>query len=180
MKKLILSIVGATLIFFSCEKNNCTAPQATDFTGTSSFVADISPGTLTVLQDSRMLIEEQTAEWYDSSGNKMVTGKSIWVVNWLLESDWSSGKLWGTAEIYVGVPSGGNNGDATGVWELTWDGQLTQGVFNPDIQFLSEGIISVTANGVGTSGDVKGRHANWTYSMDIQQGFVYNFTGSIL
>lgn len=180
MKKLILSIVGATLIFFSCEKNNCTAPQATDFTGTSSFVADISPGTLTVLQDSRMLIEEQTAEWYDSSGNKMVTGKSIWVVNWLLESDWSSGKLWGTAEIYVGVPSGGNNGDATGVWELTWDGQLTQGVFNPDIQFLSEGIISVTANGVGTSGDVKGKHANWTYSMDIQQGFVYNFTGSIL
>ncbi len=180
MKKLILLFLGVALLLSGCSKDNCTAPQATDFSGTSTWVADVDPSTLTMLDGGRMLIEDQIGEWYDSSDEKLVTGKSIWTVNWLLEPDWSSAKLWGTAKIYVGVPSGGSAEAATGIWELTWEGQLTEGVFDPEIQFLSEGIISVTANGYGTSGDVMGKHANWTYTMNIKQGFVYNLTGSFL
>jgi hypothetical protein len=180
MKKLILLFLGAGLIFFGCEKDNCTAPQATDFTGASTWVADIDEGTVSMLSDNKILIIEMTAEWYEDATDAKVSGKSIWTVNWLVEPDWSSAKLWGTAVIYVGVASGGNNGSALGVWELTWEGQLTEGVFDPEIGFLSEGKISVTANGFGKSGEVNGKLGHWNYSLDVEKGFVYNFTGSFL
>ncbi len=179
MKKLILLILGGALLLSGCSKDNCTVPQATDFSGTSTWVADVDPGSLTVMNDGRMLIEGQIGEWYDSSGNKLVTGKSIWTVNWILQPDWSSAKLWGTAEIFTGLESGGTPGNAEGVWEITWNGTLTEGVFDPEIQFLSQGKILVTANGKGKSGVVEGKLATWTYTMDISKGFVYNLTGSM-
>ncbi len=179
MKKFILLFLGVALLLSGCSKDECTAPEASDFSGTSSWVADVDPGTVTVLDDGRFLIEDQIGEWYDSSGNKLVTGKSVWVVNWLIEPDWSSAKMWGTAEIYTGLESGGSPGNAEGVWELTYDADLTEGVFDPEIGFLSQGKIFVTANGKGKSGVVEGKLATWTYTMDISKGFVYHLTGSM-
>ena len=177
---LIFLVLVASIIFFGCSKDDCTTPEATNFTGASMWIADVDPGTFATVSDGKMLITGQVAEWYDSATVSQVTGKSLWTVNWLLEADWSSGDIWGTATLYVGLESGGNPANAKGVWEVTWQGELTEGVFDPEFGFLTEGIIAVTANGEGTSGEVKGKFAQWTYTMDISQGFVYNFTGSFL
>ena len=69
---------------------------------------------------------------------------------------------------------GGNPGDAAGVWELSWEGQLAEGVFDPEIGFLSEGKIAVTANGSGKSGEVMGKFGHWNYSLDVKKGFVWS------
>ena len=148
------------------------------FEGTSTpFGLPIDPGTFTLLPNGKFLIEGNIAEWYESADESMVTGQSIWYVNWLIESDWSGAEVWGTTDIYVGLESGGNPADADGKWELIWHGWLTDGV--PGGGFFTEGIIEVEAVGTGTSGVVEGMTAHWIYTLDLSEGLIYNFEGSI-
>lgn len=180
--------MGLAFLFFSCSKNNPVTPDdqvttsfkshETTFTGTSTPTGNIIyPGDVYPLANGKLLIMGNTAEWYESADETMVTGQSIWYVNWLIEPDWSGAEVWGTTDIYVGLASGGDPVDAEGTWEMIWHGWLTEGVFGGG--FFAEGIIEVEAVGTGISGVVEGMIAQWTYTLDLSSGLIYNFTGSI-
>lgn len=174
---LIFLVLAVVVISFSTCKEDCPTPQPTNFTGTSTWVKDIDPGTTEALESGKVLIIGQTAEWYDSANIAQVTGQSFWTVNWLMDADFSGGKLWGTAIINEGVK---NQGDPVlGKWEIIWDGILTDAVFDPEAGFFTQGRITVDAVGAGVSGNVDGMSGQWTYTMDIAQGFVYKTEGHI-
>ena len=185
MKRLITMFlfVGVTMFFYSCSENNSTAPElsksdqvtstlakvTTEFIGESNWVADLEPGTMKVLPNGKILIKGQKSEWFESADVPMVTGQSFWDINWLIEADWSGAKIWGKADINVD--------DDLGTWKLSWHGWLTDGEY--DAGFFSKGIIVVEAVGTGKSGVVKGMVGHWTYTMDIEEGFVYATEGYI-
>ena len=172
---LVLAVV--IISFSTCNKEDCPTTQQTYFTGTSTWVKDIDPGTTELLQSGKVLITDQTAEWYDSANIVQVTGQSFWTVNWLMEADFSGAKLWGTAIINEGVK---NQGDPVqGKWEIIWDGTLTDAVFDPEAGFFIQGLITVDGVGTGVEGNVEGMIGQWTYTMDISQGFIYKTEGYI-
>jgi len=173
---IFLVLVVTAISFSSCQKE-CTTPQQTNFTGTSTWVKDMDPGTTEALESGKVLITGQVAEWYESANITEVTGQSFWTVNWLIDPDFTSAKLWGTSIINVGVE---NQGDPVlGKWEMIWNGTLSNAVFDPEAGFFTQGLIAVDAVGTGVSGSVDGISAHWTYTMDISKGFVYAFEGYI-
>ncbi len=148
---MFLVIFGVAIIFSGCEKEDCSTSIFTEFTGTSNFVVDIEPGTTTELPDGRILIDGQSAEWYDEATDWRVTGKTIWHVNWLMEVEANTAQIWGTAELFV-------DGDR-GKWELSWQGYQTP---------TGDGFkVVVGAVGTGKEGEVKGLVATWTYTMNF-------------
>ncbi|NOX84866.1 MAG: hypothetical protein GXO86_02700 [Chlorobi bacterium] len=175
--KLLLLALATILFSSGCNIANRRIPQKTDFTGTCTPVKDISPGTTEVLESGKLLVTGQTSEWYDSTNITLVTGQSIWIANRVMEPDFSSAKLWGTAVINVGVK---NEGDPVlGKWELIWEATLTGGVFDPETGTLTQGIIKGEACGTGVSGNVVGMVGHWIYTMDFSKGDIYYSTGYI-
>jgi len=184
---LMILIIGVAILFFGCSKNNSMSPDisqgdelttslkgheiAFEGTSTPALAPDPpdEPGTTTVLPNGKILMEGLIAEWYELSEEPMVTGKSIWYINWLWEGApfMSNGEVWGTTDIYVGLESGEDAADADGKWELIWHG------------WLKDGMVEVEAVGTGESGVVEGMTAHWTYTLDLSVGLIYNFTGSI-
>ncbi len=193
MKRLItLFLVAAvTMFFYSCSENNSTAPELsqsdqvtstlakvkTPFTGSSNHVADIGLDSWTTLPNGKTKILGMASEWVEATDCDLVNGQSFWNVNWLINSDWTRAKLWGKADINVGVEEVGD--PVLGTWELSWQGKLTEGVLDPDIGFFVGGKIVVKAIGKGKSGIVKGMVGHWTYTMNIAEGFVYMSEGFI-
>jgi len=161
---LVLLVIGVTIIFLGCSEDNCTAPVESNqaFAGTSIWVADIDPGVTTTLDGGKTLITGQTSEWYDSTGVSMVTGKSFWDVNWLIEED-GNAQLWGTSELLVD--------DDRGKWKLTWSGQRTPTGGGTFVEWESPFRIEVEAVGTGIEGDVNGLEAKWTFTMDFNGDF---------
>ena len=185
MKHLIyvFLVIGVVVFFFGCQKDNLTSPDLnqsdqaeapvlnksdrvlvpwtktkTAFTGTSNFKQLLEPATETLLPNGKTLLSGEVAEWYDEASDPRVTGQSIWVVNKLLNED-GSGKVWGTADIFVD-----NDG---GRWEILWWGSVS-----------SEGVVA-KAVGTGIEGDVKGLVAKWTYTMIFENGIFYTSKGYI-
>jgi hypothetical protein len=179
----VFLFMAIALFYFSCSDNNPTSPElsqsdqvtstlakvTTPFIGESIWVADIDQGTMKVLPNGKILIKGQKSEWFESADVPMVTGQSFWDINWKIEADWSGAKIWGKADIIVD--------DGLGTWKLSWHGWLTDGEF--DAGFFSKGIIVVEAVGTGKSGVVKGMVGHWTYTMNIEDGFVYETEGYI-
>ena len=173
MKRLILMFLffGVIIIFSGCKKDECEIPEykVPEFTGTCIMVAPGEEGTTTELPDGRILIEGQTAEWYDEATDWRVTGKTFWVVNWLKEVEANTAQVWGTTEIFV-------DGDR-GKWDMSWTGWQTPS----DIGFLvvCEGV------GIGIEGEVLGLVATWTYTMNFdfnnpETSFFYATEGIII
>lgn len=77
-------------------------------------------------------------------------------MNWLIEEDGITAKVWGKAEIFLD--------DDRGKWEMSWKG------------YLNENGLIAEAIGIGMEGEVKGLVGKWTYIMDFEL-FVYNFEG---
>ena len=192
MKHLnVLCLLMGLTVLFGCSKDNATlvpdsiqSDQETayfkaekiPFTGTSTIVAPIDPGTTQVLPNGKIKIKNQVAEWFENSEVcEMVTGQSFWYANWLIAADGSGAKIWGKAEINVGVLEEGD--DVLGTWELSWHGWVTEGEMGP-AGFI-KGLITVEAVGTGKSGAVKGMVGHWTYTMSIEDGFVYATEGFI-
>lgn len=190
MKRLNFMFMAIAIIFFSCSKETTLTPdeQAASslksheisFEGISTPTPNvIYPGDVYPLANGKLLILGNTAEWYESSDEPLVTGQSIWYVNWLIAADWSGAEVWGTTDLYVGLESGGDPADAEGKWEMIWHGWLTDAV--PDgFGFFTEGIIEVDVVGTGVSGVVEGMTAHWIYTLDISTGIIqYDFVGTI-
>jgi hypothetical protein len=189
MKRLILMflVIGTGLIFFGCSENNPSAPELnqndqvttslakakTPFTGTSNFVQPLDPGTTTLLPNGKTLVKGELVEWYDEANDLRVTGQSIWYINSLTEEDGLSAKIWGKAEINVGVENPGD--ESRGKWEISWHGWVT-----PTGNETHPFTIVAEAVGTGKEGEVKGLVAKWTYTMDLENGFFYASEGFII
>lgn len=128
------------------------------FTGTSIFKANIESGIVTVMEDGRTLITGFKAEWYDSTNVVLVTGKSIWTVNWLKGPD-GTAQLWASAEIYVD--------SGRGKWELTWTGKRIPSDTSSFVEMKTPFRVEGDAIGKGVDGEVLGMEAKWTYTMDF-------------
>lgn len=178
---LILALVGA-IMFFGCEKEEvidsgsepeaitpeltledledaylkCATKAVVRFTGTSVPVLPGDPGEVTVLPNGKTLITGFTAEWYEQASAWQVTGRSMWVANYLWDGIplQSKGKMWGTCEIFV-------EGDR-GKWVMKWRGKFTP---NPDGSFT----IKAVAFGKGIEGDVKRHKAKWLYTFNFAE-----------
>ena len=182
---LSLLVIGVAIILLGFSKaDDLLAPEVgqsdqvtTAFTGTSEFKAPIEPGITIKKPDGKILIIGNVAEWYDDSDNKIVKGKSIWYANWLIEADFTSAKVWGKAELFMDS----ENPDVDppcGKWEILWYGKLTDGGIDENGNW-SKGLINVKAIGQGKSGKVKGMVAEWTYTMNIEEAFMYKSEGII-
>lgn len=184
---LMLLLFGVAIIFFGCEKMDPLVPDSntdqeisslksakvkTTFTGRSDYVADINPPTITVQPNSKYKTKwkDVIGEWVDVADDARVTGKTLWYANyyWEDEAFTSNAKVWGKAELFVGVLEPGD--EPLGKWEITWHGYITDNGLKA----------SVDAVGTGTEGNVKGLVAHWKYTMDILGvGFFYQTEGTI-
>lgn len=165
MKRLIsMLLIGIAIFWFGCSKedNPATPESNTEFTGTCVWVADLDTGVTTVLEDGRILITGQKAEWYDSTNIALTTGKSFWDVGWVIEKD-GNAQLWATTELVV---DGGR-----GKWELTWTGTRTPTGTGTFTEWVSPFKIEGDAVGKGVEGEVLGMEAKWTYTMDFNGDF---------
>ncbi len=186
MKNLLIILLGATLIFFGCSKDNFVNPGPdqndqstlkkahvrTTFTGTSNWVVDSNKGTVTIRPNGNMLIEGIVSEWYDETDAWQTTGQSIWYEDWEFFEKAKKIKIGGKAELNVAP------GDAShyGKWEMSWHGWINDYAFDEDGNF-SKGIVSVVVVGKGVSGEVEGLVGHWKYHMDLSEGFTYYCDG---
>ncbi len=186
MKKLILIFLffGIAMFYIGCSDTNPSAPALsqddqvmttlakakTTFTGQCTHLEDGNSGTQMPLPNGKVLSEGETAYWYDSANEPLVSGVSKWYINRIINVDGSQ-KIWGKAEIFVGTnsetedPETNNNG----IWEITWHGWLT--TTTPELV--------CDAAGTGMSGDVKGMVANWVYTFNFGL-YQYDTEGYIL
>ena len=178
MKRFIITsiAISLTLLFIGCsdEDNPRTCDCKQLFKGTSKFIAEIDSGLTTVLDDGRILITNQKAEWYDSTNVKLLTGKSFWTVNWLKETD-GNAEMWATAEIVVD--------SGLGKWELSWSGTRVPTDSGSFVEMQSPFRVEGDAVGKGVEGEVLGMEAKWTYTMDFNgdlSTLFYNSEGYIL
>jgi len=168
--KLMILVMGAAIIFFSCEKMESALPEPDQ--------PDLEMASLMFTQangtfEGICTPVEMTAEinkWYDATDDWRVTGTTIWVQ--------AADGFYGTAELFVDAKN--PHDENRGKWEMTWTGSITP---------TADGILLVaSAEGIGVEGKVKGMEANWTYTMNYigadfpnpaNPTFFYKIEGSI-
>lgn len=170
---LLFLLVGTTLLFFSCTKNDPAAPEfnqrgqgteslakmsVTPFSGDEEFVAMVNPGTWTPLPNGMSLAQGGVFEYYDTASDPRVTGKVIFTVNGVFDNTFS-GKFAGTGELTT---------DIGGSWEMKIVGEriATEGSF-----------AEVIGHG---KGKFKGLVAHWTYERLEPEPDDFTFEGFII
>ena len=191
MKRSILMflVIGVTIMFSGCSKDNTLATdlvqsdqvtnslktQEVTFTGQCTFLALLDGGDTTFLPNGKIKITGYISQWKDTADDWRVTGVSTWYMNWLIEEDGITAKVWGHATIVV---DGENPGDETrGEWKLSFHGNVTPTSIGFDV-------VDVCV-GQGKEGEVKGLVAKWWHEMNFDfsnpgPSFVYNFEGYIV
>ncbi len=187
---LMLLIIGVSIIFFGYSKIDPLAPGLgqsdqvttslkslqkgdvkTPFIGGCEFLELIDGGDTIVLPNGKTWIIGYISKWKDSSPDWRVSGISIWHINWLIEEDGITAKIWGNAELLV---DGENTGDEPrGKWKLSFYGNVTP----TEVGFK---VVDVCV-GTGKEGEVKGLVAKWNHTMNFDFNnpatFVYKFEG---
>lgn len=190
MKRLtfILLFLGAIGVLFSCQKDEPVKLDAQQeeqgmaelkddvgFTGISSMVALLDPGTTTVLPNGMTRTTGMIAEWYDAANplDPYYTGQTIWDENWLIYPDGQKAKIWGKMDFTLD--------DGLGTWKCSWHGYM----YAYEGFDLRDGLVPCTAEcvviGQGKSGEVKGMVFKADYLMDFTgdlSTFHWVFSGS--
>ena len=159
--KLIILIIGVSIFFFGCSKDNSLAPnqsQNDDVTSTykAKKVHTHFAGTSVPFPN---LDNPNENRWYDEADDWRVTGISIWVADPMIPINESTFELGGTAVLFVDAPE---DDDPIGKWETTWWGTMT--FTSPDGSTFR---IVAHAVGIGVEGEVEGLTARWKYTMDF-------------
>ena len=182
MKRLLLILMGATFIFFSCSKDDTMGPEPVPndqntlkhgmtrvaYTGIETYVSTQDAGEITVLPNGKTLIMGNIVTWHDSTSAWQSTGLTVWNVNFLWDGQplASSGKYWGRGEMTVD----GNRG----TWDLPFHGNIT---FYPDDGYL---IFTAYVTGIGKYGEVKGMICHSVDVVDTRLGFYYTINGFLI
>ena len=179
---LMFLVIGVAIIFFGCSKDDPLVPGLsqndqgttslkaakikTPFSGYCSFLAVLDPGEDVLLPNGTTLRTGYVSQWKDNSDDPLVAGISTWTMNWLIEEDGITAKIWGKAEILLN--------DGRGKWKLSFHGNVT----NTEVGMIIEDVCV----GTGKEGEVEGMVAKWAHKMDFDFSnpatFVYNFEGS--
>jgi len=159
---LMFLILGFSIIFFGCSKDDFMAPDIDQSDQGTIYLKAAKVSTFTGVCTP---VDPDNGVWYDLADDWRVTGTS----QWKFESDPGATEVFGTAVLFVdigkpnGVPPGKPDGVFRGKWEIAWDGIITP-ILEDDVQI---GInIVCDAYGTGTKGAVKGLVAEWTYTMN--------------
>ena len=188
MKKLffVVLFMCIAIIDFGCS-DYTSAPESgpndqsailakvkTTFTGTSTFVAALEPGTVTPLPNGKVLVRGVVREWYDEATDPLVTGATIWYINAKINAD-GSRELWGKGDLFVEDPTN-PSAPPVGKWEMTWHGSMD-----------TEGNVIDYVVGTGKEGIVNGFVAKWIYRSHyydppppVGNPFYYDVEGYIL
>ena len=156
--KLIIIIIGVSIIFFGCSKDNSLAPnQSQNDEVTSTYKAKkihthFTGTCFPTFPPPTNENGDEINEWNDVADDPRVTGVSVWVTDGAEPIDEITLKLWGTAELTVNC--------GLGIWEMTWRGTMTT---------TGEGTFRIVAHavGVGVEGEVEGLTARWKYTMNF-------------
>ena len=186
MKRLILILLGATFIFFSCSKDEFVNPESTQgdqsilkkgnekvpFSGLETFYAPGYDGDTTFLPNGKTLIRGITVTWLDETTAPLTSGLTEYDFNILWDGApfASSGKFWGKGTLSVmTVVDGVPQGETLGTWDISFHGPIT----------LEDGVFIFTANatGVGKTGLVKSMVCHTVYILDTSVGFYYTIDG---
>ena len=160
---LMILIIGATFLFFSCSKDN------------SSLTPDLNQSDQeTTSLKAKKVNTHFTGEctplfhptwpapntWYDDTDDVRVTGVSIWVNESEVQIDEITFELSGTAELFVGAKefTDVGVGNYDGKWEMSW--HSTQTMTSSGFRLVGHAV------GTGTDGNVYGMTARWKYTMD--------------
>ncbi len=187
---LMFLMLGASLIFFACEKMNPNPDSGNDldtatlkgakvetvttaFTGTCVPVANPHPPntepTIEILPTGQVWSTGEVGEWYDEANDPRVTGRSIWHIDRLIEKDGTQHCDAKTTLIVEG-----------GKWAFETEGDIIP-ILDGDVPIGLEAVFE--ADGKGTHGQVKGLTAHWTYSLeyyfDDPTTLVYYVKGTI-
>ncbi len=183
MKRLILMFMGATLIFFSCSKDEFVEPESVqgdqvtnlkkgnmkvEFTGKEYFYAPGDQGEETPLPNGKILVMGVSATWLDVTNAPLASGLTDWTFNILWDgAAWaSSGKYWGKGRMTVktitpkpGVtdPTKSDDfdigNDNRGTWDINFHGDIVVVGGSEEPPVLE---FTAYTTGVGKSGEVKG------------------------
>jgi|GEM_PF-6646285 len=170
---LLLFLLGATILVFSCSKDGPTTPElmqsqqgteslakmsVTRFSGDEKFIAMLNPGTWTNLPNGMSLVQASVFEYYDEASDPRVTGKIIITVNGVFDNTFS-GKFWGTGELTT---------DIGGSWELKIVGE----------RIAAEGSF---ADAIGHGkGKFEGLVSHWKYERLEPEKDDFTFKGFII
>ncbi len=182
--------MGATLIFFSCSKDEPSGPESmpndqntlksavtkVDYQGIETYVSTQDAGETTVLPNGKTLIVGSIVTWLDVTDAWQATGLTLWTfdVLWDGEPYKSTGKYWGKGEMSVRTVTGSMGNWDIGDEELgTWDIS-----FHGPIVFDEDGRLKFTAYsiGIGKSGKVKGMVFHSVYVLYLDE-FYYHING---
>ncbi len=156
---LMIWIFGVAILFSGCAKEDFSPPglDPADKATPSLKAAKVHThftGTCNLIH-----FDPENA-WYDLADDARVTGVTIWVTESMIPIDDITVELSGTAELFMGAETVGDDYD--GKWEMSWKGAQT--LTSPDGSTFR---IVCHAKGTGTEGDVLGMTAKWKYTMDF-------------
>ena len=161
---LMILIIGATFLFFSCSKDNSSLTpdlNQSDQETTSLKAKKVNTHFTGVCTPLFHPDWPAPNTWYDDTDDVRVTGVSIWVNESEVQIDEITFELSGTAELFVGAEEFSDIGDGNydGKWDISWRGTQIM---------KSDGFMIVAhATGTGTEGDVAGLTAKWKYTMNF-------------
>jgi hypothetical protein len=164
---LVFLIIGASFIFFSCSKDN--ASLAPDINQSDELTTSLKGKKVHTHFDGECtpLFHPDWPEpntWYDDTDDARVTGVTVWESDPPQPIDEITLELTGSAELFVGAETVGDDYD--GKWEMTWHG--TQTLTGSGFRIVAHAV------GTGTDGNVLGLTCKWKYTMDYVGGFPLN------
>jgi len=140
--------MGATLIFFSCSKDDYLDPGALQNDQATTLKKAKVKRTFEGICTFAFNPDITVNEWYDATNDWRTTGTTIW--------ETALDGFYGTAELFVDAKN--PHDENRGKWDIAWTGTITTN---------DEGMVLVaTAEGIGAEGKVKGMIGHWTYTMN--------------
>ncbi len=200
MKRLLIILLGVTLIFFGCSKNDFVNPGLdqndqntlkkafvkTAFTGKEFPVANLDPGEISVLPNGKTLQMGAKVRWFDVTTAPTACGLTDWTFNalWDGEPMASPGKYWGKGRMIVKTITPAYSpelpasmytigDDSLGIWDITFHGPIVavkDSEGKPALEFTAY------STGIGESGEVKGFVSHMVYVFNTSVGY-YTING---
>jgi len=191
--KLILLFFGATMIIFSCSKENSFDQDQSDLQNPTlkadkifwegTCLPTLEPiicGESHELPNGMVKVTGFQSVWQDVTNDPLTSGHTYWNEDMIFSKDRKSAKVWGKAILVLDGDRGEWHFSMQGTWYIKeGSDDLLAPICDlpPPPTPLPSSIIYAVCKAVGKSGEVKGMVGEWTYVMDTDAGFYYVISG---